>query len=80
MVHQQLQSSLKDCQTLKYIVPVSHLGHTLAQSSWAHSTRLHQSVFLDRGLRKDLFGRYKKKDGSKSRSRSREPNDKGRGR
>ena len=63
-----------------YSVPVFHLGHTLAQSSWAHSTRLHQSAFLDRGLRKDLFGRYKKKDGSKSRSRSREPNDKGRGR
>ena len=56
------------------------MGHTLAQSSWAHSTRLHQSVFLDRGLRKDLFGRYKKKDGSKSRSRSREPKPKGPGR
>ncbi|CAK0785538.1 hypothetical protein CVIRNUC_008748 [Coccomyxa viridis] len=35
---------------------------------------------ISKGLRKDLFGRYKKKDGSKSRSRSREPNDKGRGR
>ena len=45
------------------------------------SAQHHDVVFsVDRGLRKDLFGRYKKKDGSRSRSRSPQRNDRPRGR
>ena len=48
-----------------------------------HSTALRALMFCfsgARGLRKDLFGRYKKKDGSRSRSRSPQRHDKPRGR
>ena len=44
------------------------------------SANTHVLCSGNRGLRKDLFGRYKKKDGSRSRSRSPQRNERPRGR